>query len=180
MIKIHNIHKYFYKGEPREVHALRDISLEIKKGEFLALTGSSGCGKTTLLNAIGVLDSIDSGEIYLDGKEISKLSKDEKTDIRLNLNRHSNVLYGNRDDIASLQDKISNFNEIGAGLLADTNFVNQITSVIVPKIQLKLIASTGAEITSGLTYDTAKDSYVLDYDTSLLDGTNYTIEMKVV
>ena len=84
MIKIHNIHKYFYKGEPREVHALRDISLEIKKGEFLALTGSSGCGKTTLLNAIGVLDSIDSGEIYLDGKEISKLSKDEKTDIRLN------------------------------------------------------------------------------------------------
>jgi len=83
MIKLKNVQKYFYKDEPREVHALNDISLEIKKGEFLALTGSSGCGKTTLLNAIGVLDAIDSGEIYLEGKEISKLSKDEKTDIRL-------------------------------------------------------------------------------------------------
>ncbi len=84
MIKLQNIQKYFYKGEPREVHALNDISLTIKKGEFLALTGSSGCGKTTLLNAIGVLDSIDSGEIYLGNKEISQLTKDEKTDIRLN------------------------------------------------------------------------------------------------
>jgi len=84
MIQLKNLQKYFYKGEPREVHALQDISLEIQKGEFLALTGPSGCGKTTLLNAIGVLDAIDSGEIYLEGKEISQLTKDEKTNIRLN------------------------------------------------------------------------------------------------
>ncbi|MDQ7043751.1 MAG: ABC transporter ATP-binding protein [Sulfurimonas sp.] len=83
MIKLQNVNKYFYKGEERELHALVDINLEIKKGEYAVLTGPSGCGKTTLLNAIGVLDSIDSGEIYLDDCEISSLSEDERTSIRL-------------------------------------------------------------------------------------------------
>lgn len=84
MIKIENLNKYFYKGEERELHALKDINLEIKKGEFSLLSGPSGCGKTTLLNAIGALDSIDSGEIYLEGKEISSLDEDARTTIRLN------------------------------------------------------------------------------------------------
>lgn len=84
MIKIQNLNKYFYKGEERELHALKNINLEIQEGEFSLLTGPSGCGKTTLLNAIGALDSVDSGEIYLDGREISSLSEDERTAIRLN------------------------------------------------------------------------------------------------
>ena len=84
MIRVENVNKYFYKGEPREVHALRDIDLTIDKGEFSLLSGPSGCGKTTLLNAIGALDSIDSGEIYLDEKEIGSLDEDERTQLRLN------------------------------------------------------------------------------------------------
>ena len=84
MIKLQNVNKYFYKGEERELHALRDINLEIKKGEYSLLTGPSGCGKTTLLNAIGALDSIDGGKIYLDDREISTLGEDERTTIRLN------------------------------------------------------------------------------------------------
>lgn len=83
MIRLKQVNKYFFKGEAKEIHALNNISLEIKEGEFLALSGASGCGKTTLLNAIGVLDSIDSGEIYLNNKEIAHLSPKEKTDIRL-------------------------------------------------------------------------------------------------
>lgn len=83
MITIKNLNKYFYKGEERELHALRDINLEIKKGEYSLLTGPSGCGKSTLLNAIGALDVIDSGEIYLEDKEISSLNEDERTSIRL-------------------------------------------------------------------------------------------------
>ncbi|MEA3523064.1 MAG: ABC transporter ATP-binding protein [Campylobacterota bacterium] len=83
MIKIENVNKYFYRGEERELHALKDINLSIKKGEYSLLTGPSGCGKTTLLNAIGALDSIDSGHIYLEDREISSLSEDERTKIRL-------------------------------------------------------------------------------------------------
>ena len=84
MIKLENVNKYFYKGQERELHALKDINLEIQKGEFSLLAGPSGCGKTTLLNAIGALDSIDSGKIYLDGDEISALDEDARTSLRLN------------------------------------------------------------------------------------------------
>jgi putative ABC transport system ATP-binding protein len=84
MIKLKDVNKYFFKGEPKEVHALNNINLTIEDGEFLSLSGPSGCGKTTLLNAIGVLDSIDSGEIHLNDQEISKLDAKSKTDIRLN------------------------------------------------------------------------------------------------
>ena len=83
MIKIENLEKYFFKGLEKEVHALKNINLEIKKGAYAVLSGPSGCGKTTLLNAIGALDVIDSGKIYLDNKEISKLDEEEKTQLRL-------------------------------------------------------------------------------------------------
>ncbi len=84
MIRLEAVNKYFYKGEEREIHALKNINLEIQKGEYTLLTGASGCGKTTLLNAIGALDSIHSGKIYLDDVEISALDEDARTAIRLN------------------------------------------------------------------------------------------------
>ncbi len=84
MIELKHVEKYFYKGESREVHALKDINLNIEKGEFSVISGPSGCGKTTLLNMIGVLDAVSSGEILLDGKEIAGLPSEKKTDIRLN------------------------------------------------------------------------------------------------
>lgn len=83
MIRLEHVHKYFFKDEAREVHALNDINLTIQKGEFTLFSGTSGCGKTTLLNAIGALDNIDSGEIYLDEKEISALDETERTKLRL-------------------------------------------------------------------------------------------------
>ena len=83
MIRLQNVNKYFFKDDPREVHALKDINLEIKKGEFSALIGPSGCGKTTLLNVIGALDSINSGKIYLESREITALNEKESTELRL-------------------------------------------------------------------------------------------------
>jgi len=83
MIRLQDVNKYFFKDDPREVHALVDINLTIEDGEFSLFSGPSGCGKTTLLNAIGALDSVDSGKIFLDDKEITALSEDERTKLRL-------------------------------------------------------------------------------------------------
>lgn len=83
MIRLEDVNKYFYKGQEKEIHALRDINLTIEEGEFSLFSGASGCGKTTLLNAIGVLDSIDSGAIYLNDTEITSLSEEKRTELRL-------------------------------------------------------------------------------------------------
>ncbi len=83
MITCKQVNKYFFKGETREVHALEAINLEIQSGEFALLSGPSGCGKTTLLNAIGALDTIDSGTITINGTNITQLSEDARTTLRL-------------------------------------------------------------------------------------------------
>jgi len=84
MIELQQVEKYFYRGEEREIHALRNINLNIEAGEFSLLNGVSGCGKTTLLNTIGALDTIDSGKVLLEGRDISQLSEEKRTALRLN------------------------------------------------------------------------------------------------
>ena len=74
--------KTYHQGDA-VVHALDHVSLEIDGGEFVCLSGPSGSGKTTLLNAMGGLDTPDSGEITLGGQRLDQLSKGELADMRL-------------------------------------------------------------------------------------------------
>jgi putative ABC transport system ATP-binding protein len=73
-IRVEEIHKYYELGEAR-VHALRGISLEIGRGEFLAVMGASGSGKSTFMNILGCLDRPTSGQYFLEGSDVSKLNK---------------------------------------------------------------------------------------------------------
>jgi len=65
------------------VTAVRDVTLHVEEGEFVALMGPSGCGKTTLLNLMAGIDTPDEGRVFLHGRDLSQLSDDDRSDLRL-------------------------------------------------------------------------------------------------
>lgn len=75
-IKLENIHKSYYLANGEEIPVLKGINLEIKKGEFVAIMGESGGGKTTLLNVIGCLHPLSQGKYFLDGENIGEVKDD--------------------------------------------------------------------------------------------------------
>ena len=81
VIELDHLHKTYTMGDV-EVHALRGISLTIREGEFVAIMGTSGSGKSTTMNIIGCLDRPTKGSYILDGQDVSAMSKDERADIR--------------------------------------------------------------------------------------------------
>ena len=81
VIELDHIHKTYTMGDV-EVHALRGVSLTIREGEFVAIMGASGSGKSTTMNIIGCLDRPTRGSYILGGEDVSQLSKDERADIR--------------------------------------------------------------------------------------------------
>ena len=82
ILKISNLHKRYNEGKSNEVHALRGVNLIVRRGDMMAIMGSSGCGKTTLLNMIGSLDRRSTGEIIIDGVKTSTLSDKQLTTFR--------------------------------------------------------------------------------------------------
>jgi len=81
VVKLENVSKSYFTRNI-EVHALREVFLEVKKGEFLSIAGPSGSGKTTLLNIIGCLDRPSSGTISLDGLVIDSQTRSQLADLR--------------------------------------------------------------------------------------------------
>jgi putative ABC transport system ATP-binding protein len=81
VISVRNLVKRYIVGEI-EVKALRGVNLEVERGEFLAVTGPSGSGKSTFMHIAGCLDKPTSGQYFLDGQDVSRMSKDQLANVR--------------------------------------------------------------------------------------------------
>jgi len=81
VLRVEELHKYYQMGENR-VHALRGVNLEIQRGEFVAIMGTSGSGKSTFMNILGCLDKPTSGRYLLEGTEVAALDKTQLARIR--------------------------------------------------------------------------------------------------
>jgi putative ABC transport system ATP-binding protein len=81
MIEMHSVGKVF-RTDVVETHALRNFSLKVEPGEFVAITGHSGSGKTTFLNVAGLLEELDSGRYVFDGQDVSRLTDNQRSRIR--------------------------------------------------------------------------------------------------
>ena len=81
LIETHNLWKTYEMGAEK-IHALREVSISIEKGEYVAIMGPSGSGKSTLMNLIGCLDTPTQGEYLLNGKKVNQMNDDELANIR--------------------------------------------------------------------------------------------------
>ncbi|MFU0831883.1 MAG: Lipoprotein-releasing system ATP-binding protein LolD [Oscillospiraceae bacterium] len=103
LITVNHLTKVYHMGES-QVYALSDVTLRINCGEFLAIVGRSGSGKSTLMNIIGCLDTPTSGEYYLEGVDVFKLSESKLTQIR---NRKIGFIFQNFNLLGG-QDALEN------------------------------------------------------------------------
>ena len=94
MIKVNQVNKVFYQGT-KEINALIDINLHIPQGQIFGVIGSSGAGKSTLIRCVNMLEAPTSGEVIVDGVDLTKLSKSELSEARRNIGmifQHFNLL----------------------------------------------------------------------------------------
>lgn len=80
-IVLKNVQKYYKVGK-NKLHVLKNMNLEIEKGEFIMIMGKSGSGKTTMLNILGFLDKLDSGNYFFNGEDVSNLSESKRSEYR--------------------------------------------------------------------------------------------------
>lgn len=90
LISLKNVTKSYKLGDEITVIALKEINIEIKKGEFVSIVGPSGSGKSTLMHIIGILDKPTSGQVILEGSDIAKLTEEELAVLR---NKHIGFVF---------------------------------------------------------------------------------------
>lgn len=191
-IKLKNVSKKFIVGQ-NEILANNNISFEIDKGELVVILGSSGAGKSTLLNILGGMEKNDSGEVIIDGKNISKYNNKELTNYRRyevgfvfqfynllpNLTAKENVELAIEISGAKL-DAIKSLEDVGLGNRAD-NFPSQLSGGEQQRVSIARAISKNPKLllcdepTGALDYNTGKQVLKILQDMSLKKGSTVII-----
>lgn len=127
IIRMENIIKRFYIGQPNELQILNGISLSIQEGEFISIVGESGSGKSTLMNIMGILDRQTEGDYYLEGQDVNEMNDNVRSIIRnekigfvfqnFNLIPRANALKNVTLPLMYSERKTKNTKEIGMEML---------------------------------------------------------------
>lgn len=139
MIKAVNLKKY-YTSDTYEVRALDGVSLTVEEGEFIAVVGTSGCGKTTLMNMLGGLDIPDFGAVWIRNTSLKDLNKEERTIFR---RRNIGFVFQQYNLIPSLsirENIVLPMRLDGKGI--DVDFFNEIVEILGLKDKLERFPST--------------------------------------
>ncbi|MGG7177918.1 ABC transporter ATP-binding protein [Clostridium paraputrificum] len=165
-LSLRNIKKNFGK-----VEVLRDINIEIEKGEFICFLGPSGCGKTTLLRIVAGLEKLDDGNVYLEGKDISKLSPSE---------RNIGIVFQNY----ALFPNLSVFDNIAFGLVNEKASKSSIEEKVMEMLKLinleEIKDKYPSQISGGQQQRVAlARSLILNPDILLLDEPLSALDAKV-
>ncbi len=83
ILEVQDLHRIYHQDSSQPIHAINGINLKFQKGEFIALKGRSGSGKSTFLHQVALLDTPTKGKIWIDGKKVSDMDEDEKSQFRL-------------------------------------------------------------------------------------------------
>ena len=81
-IKVNDLHKSYFDGEGHKLHILKGLNFEVISGSTVAIVGASGTGKSTFLHALGTLESIDQGHLFLDGKDLTGFTRNQAAQFR--------------------------------------------------------------------------------------------------
>jgi putative ABC transport system ATP-binding protein len=193
--RVENVTRVFKVGKI-ETQALRGVNLSIESGEFTALVGPSGSGKTTLLQLIGCLDQPSTGSVYINGKEVGKLSRSQRADVRRGtigfifqffaliptLSAYENVemplLLTNNHSVTERRDRVTQLlNEVGLSDRAN-NRPDQLSGGQQQRVAIARALATGPtliladEPTANL--DTANGEQVMEIMTKLNRETGVT------
>ena len=146
MIKLEHVNKYFYRHKKNQIHVINDTSITLGDNGLVALLGASGCGKTTLLNAIGGLDNVNSGKIYINGKRITRkrMSKVDKI-------RNLNIGYIFQDYL--LVDDMTVFDNVALSLkisgIKNKNEIKKRVDYVLEKVGMYRYRNRFANMLSG-------------------------------
>ncbi|MGL5415048.1 MAG: ABC transporter ATP-binding protein [Clostridium sp.] len=172
ILEVNGLKKYYGKEETL-VKAVDSINLKVKRGEFLAIVGTSGSGKTTLLNLLGGLDKETSGEVIIEGKNILRMSEDEKTIFR---RRNIGFIFQNYNlmSILNIEENILLPLELD-GEVVDLNYFNEVVETLGIKEKLNYLPSSlsGGQrqrVAIGRALITKPSIILADEPTGSLDG----------